>query len=143
MNKLALATLAAINIASAVKIEQSSKSTNEELADNMETLAGGVSTIDDEILEANGNIDDLEMNMDDEISEFEEDIDNMMDDNESIEDSPAAVLDEDDKDDICDGTYFTISGEYCGEWANATIKRLPSLGRRIWEHETVEQWPSQ
>ena len=60
MNKLALATLAAINIASAVKIEQSSKSTNEELADNMETLAGGVSTIDDEILEANGNIDDLE-----------------------------------------------------------------------------------
>ena len=49
----------------------------------------------------------------------------MQNDIDTISDGMTKLL---DPRSLCTDDYYSISGEYCGEWAGATLKRLPIFG---------------
>ena len=44
---------------------------------------------------------------------------------------------------ICFEDYNTSTGEYCGEWAGATLRKMPVWGRSISDDEINFEWPTQ
>ena len=46
-------------------------------------------------------------------------------------------------DGICIDDYFSISGVYCGEWAGATIVKLPLWGEVVSDSQINFEWPTQ
>ena len=42
----------------------------------------------------------------------------------------------------CINNIDTITGEYCSEWASATLKKLPLWGEKVSEDEINFEWPT-
>jgi len=40
-------------------------------------------------------------------------------------------LDSNIVDNVCDDEYYVVTGEYCGEWVGATIKKISFWGEEI------------
>merc|ERR1712110_1037504 len=43
---------------------------------------------------------------------------------------------------ICTDDFFSQTGEYCGEIASATLKRLPLWGEKVSDDEIDFEWPT-
>jgi len=44
---------------------------------------------------------------------------------------------------LCIDDYNTVTGEYCGEWKGATLKKMPIWGDLSEDDEIDFEWPSQ
>jgi len=42
---------------------------------------------------------------------------------------------------VCIDDYYTLTGEYCGEWAGATLRKVPLWGD--FEGEFNFEWPTE
>jgi len=43
---------------------------------------------------------------------------------------------------MCIDHYYSETGEYCGEWAGATIRRLEMWGEGVSENDIDFMWPN-
>jgi len=47
------------------------------------------------------------------------------------------------EDNICYNDYYSQTGEYCGEWVGATIRKLNLWGEQVEDDEIDFMWPDE
>ena len=47
------------------------------------------------------------------------------------------------EDNICYNDYYSQTGEYCGEWVGATIRKLSLWGEQVEDAEIDFMWPDE